>query len=117
MAADDLTWRHDVGALVFRPNGHEGSCFIHRLAFRSMSGEVGQEGCEAYFRVHRAAFERAARAKIRRAELATEQNFHLTSRDVRRGLTEADDPVSLSVNPQTTQEITAWQTSKTGWRA
>ena len=91
MAADDLTWRHDVDALVFRPNGHEGSCFIHRLAFRSMSGEVGQEGCEAYFRVHREAFERAARAKIRRAGLATEQNFHLTSREVRRALTEARD--------------------------
>jgi len=89
MAADDLTWRHDIDALVFRPNGHEGSCFFHRLAFRSMSREVGQEGCEAYFRVHKEAFERAARAKIRRAGLATEQNFHLTSRDVRRALTEA----------------------------
>ena len=41
LAADDLTWRHDVDALVFRPNGHEGSCFIHRLAFRSMSGRLG----------------------------------------------------------------------------
>jgi len=89
MAADDLTWRHDVDALVFRPNGHEGSCFIHRLAFRTISGDEGQEGCEAYFRIHRAAFERAARAKIRRAGLEMEQNFHLTSRDVRRGLTEA----------------------------
>ena len=91
LAGDDLTWRHDVDALVFRPNGHEGSCFIHRLAFRSMSGEVGQEGCEAYFRVQREAFERAARAKIRRAGLATEQNFHLTSREVRSALTEARD--------------------------
>ena len=93
MAADDLTWRHDVDALMFRPNGHEGSCFIHRLAFRSMSGEVGQEGCEAYFRVHREAFERAARAKIRRAGLAMGRNFHLTSRDVRRALTETRDVV------------------------
>lgn len=91
MAVDDLTWRHDVDALVFLPNGHKGSCFIHRLAFRSMSGDVGQEGCEAYFRIHRAAFERAARAKIRGAGLAREQNFHLTSRDVRRALTEAFD--------------------------
>ncbi len=91
MVADDLTWRHDVDALVFRPNGHEGSCFIHRLAFRSMSGEVDQEGCEAYFRAHRAAFERAAQAKIRGGGLAMEQNFHLTSRDVRRALTEARD--------------------------
>jgi len=89
MASDDLTWRHDVDALVFRPNGHEGCCFIHRLAFRSLSGEVGQDCCKAYFRVHKDAFERAAGAKIRRAGLTTEQNFHLTSRDVRRGLMEA----------------------------
>ena len=105
MAADDLTWRYDVDALVFRPNGHEGSCFIHRLAFRSMSGDVGQEGCEAYFRGHREAFERAARAKIRTANLGMEQNFHLTSRDVRRAITEAGDSVSLSPNLQTTREM------------
>ena len=49
MAADDLTWRHDVDALVFRPNGHEGSCFIHRLAFRSMRGEVGQKAARPIF--------------------------------------------------------------------
>ena len=91
MAADDPTWRDDVDALEFRPNGHDGSGFIHRLAFRSISGEVGQEGCEAYFQAHREAFERAARAKIRRAGLATDQNFHLTSRDVRRALAEAGD--------------------------
>ncbi len=80
----DLTWRHDVDSLMFRPNGHEGFCFIHRLAFRSMGERVGQEGCEAYFRLYREAFEQAARSKIRRAGLAREQNFHLTSRDVRR---------------------------------
>ena len=88
-AADDLTWRHDVDSLTFRPNGHEGSCFIHRLAFRSISGKAEREGCEAYFRRHRETFERAARAKIRRAGLATEQNFHLTSREVRCALKEA----------------------------
>jgi len=92
MTAHDLTWRHDIDALVFRPNGHEGSCFIHRLAFRSMSGEAGQERCEAYFRVHQKAFERAAQGKIRRAGLTMEQNFHLTSRDVRRALTETPHP-------------------------
>lgn len=91
MMADNLTWRHDIGALAFRPSGHEGFCVIHRLAFRSMGGEMGQEGCEAYFRSHRQGFERAARAKIRRAGLTMEENFHLTSRDVRRALTEAHD--------------------------
>ena len=86
MTTDELTWRHDVDALVFQPSWHEGSCFVHRLAFRTMTGKIGPEGCEAYFRVHRDAFERAARAKIRRAGLPTGENFHLTSRDVRRAL-------------------------------
>ena len=89
MRTDDLTWRHDIDALVFRPHGHDGSCFIHRLAFRSMRGEVSQEDCEAYFRVHRQAFERAAQTKIRGAGLTMDLNFHLTSRDVRRALTAA----------------------------
>ena len=98
-ARDGLIWRHDVDALVFRPNGHEGSCFIHRLAFRSMSGAVGEDGCEAYFRVHREAFERAAQAKIQRAGLAPEQNLHLTSRDVRRALTETRDACNPAPEP------------------
>ncbi len=88
MAANEMTWRHDVDALVFRPDWHEGYCFVHRLALRTMSGETDQEACQAYFRVHREVFERAARSKIQRAGLAPEQNFHLTSRDVRRALTE-----------------------------
>ena len=88
MAASELTWRHDVDSLVFRPNWHEGYCFIHRLAFRSMSDQVDQEGCEAFYRAHKEAFEQAAQSKIRRAGLAPEQNFHLTSRDIRRALAE-----------------------------
>lgn len=89
MPTNDLTWRHDIDALVFRPKGHEGSCFIHRLAFRSMRGGVGHEECETFFWVHRQAFEQAAWTKIRRAGVARDRNFHLTSRDVRRALAEA----------------------------
>lgn len=88
MAPDDLTWRHDIDALVFTPSGHKGGCFIHRLAFRSLNGEGHRESCEAYFRANKDVFERAAQAKIRRASVPTGQNFHLTSRDVRRALAE-----------------------------
>lgn len=91
MPSNDLTWRHDIDALVFRPGGHEGCCFIHRLAFRSLNGEGSQESCEAYFRAHEDAFERAAQAKIRKAGVPMGQNFHLTSRDVRRAFIATDD--------------------------
>ncbi len=91
MALDDLTWRHDIDALVFTPRGHKAGCFIHRLAFRSLSGEGSRESCEVYFRANKDAFERAARAKIQKAGVSVEQNFHLTSRDVRRALAETAD--------------------------
>ena len=86
MTADDLTWRHDINTLMFRPDGHRGGCFIHRLAFRSLSGSCSRESCETYFRENRDAFERAAQVKMTRGNVPTEQNFHLTSRDIRRAL-------------------------------
>lgn len=92
MAPDDATWRHDVDALVFRPRGHKGGCFIHRLAFRSLCGEGGRDICEAYFRTNREVFERAARVKMSRANMSAEQNFHLTSRDIRRAFAMVDAP-------------------------
>ncbi|WP_414471032.1 hypothetical protein [Microvirga sp. M2] len=89
---DGPIWRHDVDALAFRPRGHEGFCFIHRLAFRSLSGEGGRDICEAYFRTNRDAFERAAQVKMSRVDMPAEQNFHLTSRDIRRALAMVADP-------------------------
>ncbi|MPR10236.1 hypothetical protein FS320_25640 [Microvirga tunisiensis] len=93
MRSDDPTWRQDIGALVFRPEGHQGGCFVHRLAFRSLGQETFRESCEAFFRSHEDVFERAAQAKIQRAGVSSTENFHLTSRDIRRALGEASGPL------------------------
>lgn len=86
MPANDVTWRQDLDALVFMPRGHQGGCFIHRLAFRSLGGVASLESCEALFRAHEDAFERAAQAKIARVGMPSERSFHLTSRGIRRAL-------------------------------
>ena len=79
------TWRHDIDALAFEPDGHDGLCMVHRRAFRTLlrlSPEPGD--CEVFFRTHERAFRTAASAKIHRADVARGVNFHLTSRDVAR---------------------------------
>lgn len=77
------TWRDDIDALAFQPAGHEGNCLIHRLALRTVIGRLAApQECLAYFTAHRPAFEAAARAKIGRAGLPADANFHLTSRDI-----------------------------------
>ena len=78
-------WRHDIDALAFEPDDHGGLCMVHRRAFRTLlrlSPEPGD--CEVFFRTHQRAFQAAASAKIRRADVAPGVNFHLTSRDVAR---------------------------------
>lgn len=79
------TWRSEVDALSFHPEGHDGLCVVHRYAFRTLMGFLPEpKECERFFRVHRASFEAAARAKIDRRALNRDANFHLTSRDVVR---------------------------------
>jgi hypothetical protein len=64
---------------------------IHRRAFGTLLGsEPERNACEQYFAMHRAAFERAAAAKIRRAGLATLDSLHLNSRDLARALRESE---------------------------
>lgn len=76
-------WRNDIDALAFRPAGHAGFCMVHRLALRTVMGRLASpEECLAWFEANRAAFETAARAKIVRASLNQDANFHLTSRDI-----------------------------------
>jgi hypothetical protein len=78
-----VVWRDDIDALQFGAGeGH--FCFVHRLAFRALTGlrEPTAEDCLSYFDVHRAAFEMAAKRKIARAGDQRACNFHLTSRDV-----------------------------------
>jgi hypothetical protein len=78
-------WRSDLGSLSFQPQGHAGHCIVHRRAFETLLGfkPTPEECADCYLREH-AAFQRAAAAKISRAALAKDANFHLTSRDVLR---------------------------------
>ncbi len=84
------TWRHDINALAFRPDGHDGTCMVHRLAFRTLMRLLPTpDACIAYFAAHEDAFLVSAQAKIRRSALPPDTNFHLTSRDLARALTVA----------------------------
>jgi len=78
-------WRNDIDALAFAPEGHAGTCTVHRLAFRTLLGHMPTPAdCMAYFEAHERAFHAAAAAKILRRGLAPGANFHLTSRDAAR---------------------------------
>jgi len=80
-----MTWRPDIDALVFEPEGHQGGCMVHRRAFRALLRfSPAPEDCEAFFQSHEAAFRAAASAKIHRENVLRGTNFHLTSRDVAR---------------------------------
>jgi hypothetical protein len=90
MTGVTATWRHDIDALAFRPGGHEGTCMVHRLAFRALMRLVPTpDACMAYFTAHEDTFRLSAQAKIRRQALPPDTNFHLTSRDLARALTVA----------------------------
>ncbi|MEH2468636.1 hypothetical protein V1281_002107 [Nitrobacteraceae bacterium AZCC 2161] len=81
------TWRDDLDALAFRPDGHQGVCMVHRRAFRTlMRAMPSPHQCEEFFKAHEGAFQAAAHAKMLRARVAASANFHLTSRDVSRQL-------------------------------
>jgi Protein of unknown function (DUF1488) len=82
-----MTWRSDIDALAFQPDGGQAYCMVHRRAFRTLLGfDPSPEECETHFRMHRDAFEAAARAKMLETKIASGLNFHLTSRDVARQL-------------------------------
>lgn len=88
-ATDDEApaWRADIDALAFRPDGHDGICMVHRHAFRTLLGRYpSPEDCAAYFQEYRVAFQAAASAKVARAGVAVDANFHLTSRDLARAM-------------------------------
>jgi hypothetical protein len=76
-------WRDDIDALSFAPDGHAGTCTVHRLAFRTLLGRMPTPNdCLACFKTNERAFHAAADAKIARRNLGSGANFHLTSRDV-----------------------------------
>jgi hypothetical protein len=95
---DAALWRAEIDSLVFRPDGHEGFCFIHRLAFRTILGFVPTpKECAALFNARSRAFHAAAQTKIERRGLRRDANFHLTSRDVLREMKAA--AIRAEVNP------------------
>ena len=82
-----MTWRADIEALTFQPDGRREYCVVHRRAFRTLLGfNPTSEDCESFFHANRGAFEAAASAKILEKNIASGLNFHLTSRDVARKL-------------------------------
>ena len=82
------TWRYDIDALAFQPEGHDAACVVHRLAFRTLMRLVPTpDACLAYFTAHEHAFRASAQAKITRRGLSPGTSFHLTSRDLTRALT------------------------------
>ena len=81
----DSNWRSDIDSLSFQPRGHAGHCVVHRRAFATILGfDPTPVDCTACFQQRVSAFEAAAAAKISRAALAADANFHLTSRDIVR---------------------------------
>ena len=83
----EFDWRNDLDALVFVHRQSGSRCFVHRLAFRSLTENPAPsaEDCLAWFSSHRAAFELAADAKVARGPAAG-QSFNLNSCDIRRAL-------------------------------
>lgn len=82
-----VTWRNNIEALTFQPDGRQEYCVVHRRAFRTLLGfDPTPEDCEIFFCANRAAFEAAASAKIVEKNIVSGLNFHLTSRDVARQL-------------------------------
>jgi hypothetical protein len=80
------SWREDIDSLVFEPEGHAGSCVVHRRAFRTLLGRhAARQECLTFFGAHQGAFRAAAAAKIARGHVMPGMSFHLTSRDIRRG--------------------------------
>jgi hypothetical protein len=83
----EFDWRIDLDALVFFHQPSSSRCFVHRLAFRSLTENPtpSVEDCIAWFSSHHAAFDAAAAEKAARGPAAG-QAFNLNSRDIRRAL-------------------------------
>jgi hypothetical protein len=92
-----VEWRAEIESVAFRPDGHRGVCVVHRRAFETLLGRAASpEDCAEYLQAHQAIFEQAAAAKIARAALQSHDNFHLTSRDIARQLSESNSSSHVS---------------------
>lgn len=75
--------RDDIVALELQPADHQGTCIMHCRAFRT---QFSPQQCVDFYHNHEDAFQAAARAKVLRASVVSNGNFHITSRDVLRRL-------------------------------
>lgn len=81
-----MIWRNDLDALQF-PAENGVSCFVHRRAFRAIIRKVpSPQDCLDFYERNNSAFEAAATVKLRSGAVADQQNFHLTSRQIRRSV-------------------------------
>ncbi|TAU13000.1 hypothetical protein ELI13_37825 [Rhizobium ruizarguesonis] len=79
-------WSADLDALRFTA-GNGGNCLVHRRAFRAVLRKSPlMEDCIAFYEVNQATFQAAATKKIEEHCIGDGQNFHLNSRQIRRGL-------------------------------
>jgi hypothetical protein len=85
--SNEPVWRSDIDSLAFHPSGHSGFCVVHRRAFGTLLGSAAspQQSID-FYRLHRDAFDAAAHSKLEARAIAASENFHITSRDVRRQL-------------------------------
>ena len=83
----EFDWRIDVDALVFLHEASGCRGFVHRLAFRSLTGQTSPtpQDCMDWFDQHHPAFLLAADRKLRRGRPAGD-TFSLNSGDIRRAL-------------------------------
>ncbi len=100
MAGDpcpEFDWRIDIDALVFLHQGSACRGFVHRLAFRSLTGKTSPSprDCMDWFGRHHPAFLLAADRKLKRGKPAG-NTFSLTSRDIRRALEAVSDIPDIS---------------------
>lgn len=86
-------WRDELDALSFavfsEGKDHGAACFVHRRAFRILTGSdpVGAD-CLDYYKANATAFQAAAWKKIDRQSIPRGRSLNLNSRDIRRALGE-----------------------------
>jgi hypothetical protein len=84
---DEAAWNEAEDAVEFpvRLGEYEGRVFVARRVFHDMIGaRPAPERCVELFHLNRAAFERAAEAKLRARELSADANIRIDGRDMRR---------------------------------
>jgi hypothetical protein len=81
----NVVWLEDVDAVEFEVSGFNAKCFMHRLAFRAVMGDIPTaDTCLNFARAHLLTLQNAALDKMTRCNLDGDQNISINSRDFRR---------------------------------